>query len=458
MSKRIIHPLILFLIALLAACNTVSPITSTPQGDPLAPTQEVSSLIQATPTLQGNPLALTPEIFNPLDPSPTPSNSDLPKNCQIADLNVQIDRASGYCFAYPTRFAFGKQPMFDLQAVIGPEIGDGADPVSAIFAVESTAYNPDQSLDQQVDAYLQGFTTAAPSSLVHTQLAVDGEAAVMVDNIPVQLSWRIVFVPHQGRLYRLMYWPVDLKEAQADLDELYQTTLNSFVFISGAGTAREGQEPTVTMSINGVAQGFVSEVVAAVQPGAETAWWDPAPQFTRLSLQGYPVVNFSRQPQIFIYPVSELGMSNENASKVIASLQALIQSPQEIATLPFLPLTGDVQMMHAHLQYLDFKNGQGLRYLVQYGNGLSPINNAGLLYTYQGITRDGKFYVAAILPVNHPSLPDDATVTGKEPSEFRSNYPQYRANVAGALNIQAANTFSPDLTQLDTMLSSLEIK
>ena len=68
--------------------------------------------------------------------------------------------------------------------------------------------------------------------------------------------------------------------------------------------------------------------------------------------------------------------------------------------MPFLPLFNAAQVMHTHLQYLDFKNGQGLRYLTEFDQGIIPINNYELIYTYQGLTGDGKYYVAAVLPVN----------------------------------------------------------
>lgn len=126
--------------------------------------------------------------------------------------------------------------------------------------------------------------------------------------------------------------------------------------------------------------------------------------------------------------------------------------------MPFLPLYNAQQVMHTHLQYLDFQNGQGLRYLTQYDQAFIPINNYELIYTYQGLTSDGKYYVAAVLPVHHPSLPEDATVTGNEPPEFTSDFPTYLQNVVASLNPQAANTFTPDLTQLDAMMSSLEIR
>ena len=207
-----------------------------------------------------------------------------------------------------------------------------------------------------------------------------------------------------------------------------------------------------------MATGFQTETVAAVPASDSAPYWEVLPEYTRLTLQGYPLSNHLMMPQIFIYPVKELEEINESADMVFASLQTLLQSPQEISPMPFLPLFNAAQVMHAHVQYLDFKSGQGLRYLTEFDQGIIPINNHELIYTYQGLTSDGQYYVVAVLPVNHPSLPADENVTGNEPPEFTNDFPTYLANVVNSLNPQAANTFTPDLTQLDAMMSSLEIK
>jgi len=203
---------------------------------------------------------------------------------------------------------------------------------------------------------------------------------------------------------------------------------------------------------------FQTETVAAISDTENAPYWEILPEYTRVTLQGYPISNHLMQPQIFIYPVEELEKVNEGAVQIVALLQFLLQSPQEIATMPFLPLLNAQQVMHAHIQYLDFKNGQGLRYLTWFSQGIVPVNNYELIYTYQGLTSDGEYYVAAVLPINHPSLPADGTVTGNEPPEFTSDYATYLINVVTNLNPQTANTFTPDLTQLDTLMSSLEIK
>jgi hypothetical protein len=172
----------------------------------------------------------TPEVFIPLNPSPTPSSSDLPMTCQVTDLNVFIDRESGYCFAYPLHFT-RQDPDSSLPVITGPHLGSPSEPVYAMFTVEQAPYDPQLSLDQQVDSFLTSFSVVDPNSSPRARIIVDEQVAVLVESVPVHLSWRIVFVPHNEMLYRLMYWPVDVAEAQPDLEELYQTTLGSFSFI-----------------------------------------------------------------------------------------------------------------------------------------------------------------------------------------------------------------------------------
>lgn len=175
------------------------------------------------------PVTPTPNIMPRLNPSPTPSNSMLPLTCQVTDLNVYVNEADGYCFAYPLRFAEGNQPMLYVPAIVGPAIGNGVDPVFASFAVQITPAT-DESLRAQAEAFLKEFSTADPASFSWTQVPVGSEAGLMVEPVPVMLSWRIVFVQHNGGVFRLMYWPVDIPDAQTDLDELTQTTLGSFAF------------------------------------------------------------------------------------------------------------------------------------------------------------------------------------------------------------------------------------
>jgi hypothetical protein len=133
--------------------------------------------------------------------------------------------------------------------------------------------------------------------------------------------------------------------------------------------------PHLSLDTGSMATGFQSETVAAVPASDNAPFWEVLPEYTRVTLQGYPISSHLMQPQIFIYPANELGKVNEGADQIVASLQTLLRSPQEVTPMPFLPLFNAMQAMHTHLQYLDFKSGQGLRYLTEFDQGMIPINN-----------------------------------------------------------------------------------
>lgn len=220
----------------------------------------------------------------------------------------------------------------------------------------------------------------------------------------------------------------------------------------------ETGDPIIALETGDLAAGFWVEIVDAVAEGSSVPYWEILPEYSRATLDGYVISAHLMQPQIFVYPVEELMAANEGAAMRVADLQALLDAPQETETMPLLPLFNAAQIMHTQVQYLDFKNGRGVRYLTFLSQGIVPINNFELIYTYQGLTDDGKYYVAAILPVTHPSLPADGMVTGNEPDEFINDTQTYLANVAQALNVEASNTFTPDLTLLDAMIASMEVK
>jgi hypothetical protein len=209
--------------------------------------------------------------------------------------------------------------------------------------------------------------------------------------------------------------------------------------------------------MDGLAQAVATLVLPAVQPGADNPGAVAMPQRTLLWLYGYPVSAHAREPQIFLFTVKDLEMYDP-AAQAVQDLQALLQSQPEGKTLPFLPLTSDVQQMHAQVKPLDFKDGKGVRFLTQYGNGMSPINNQQIFYAFQGLTDDGKYYVAAVLPVFLNGLPSYPTDTSNLPLEFNSDYLTYVANTVNQLNLQPASDCAPDLGKLDALVQSIEVK
>lgn len=222
-----------------------------------------------------------------------------------------------------------------------------------------------------------------------------------------------------------------------------------------AVTAEPAQEASgeIVLDLSGAAQGQTVETVAATPAGSDAPYWEIMPQHQRITLQGYPVTDHLMQPQIFVYPVADLAQVNEAAGQAVADLQALLESQQPADRMPFLPLFNAAQVMHAQPRFLDFQNGRGLRYLTQFDQAPLPINNAELIYTFQGLTDDGQTYVAAVLPVTHPDLPASA-----QPAADLNDFAAYLAQTVAWLEQQPSGSFTPDLAQLDALIQSIEVQ
>jgi hypothetical protein len=218
-----------------------------------------------------------------------------------------------------------------------------------------------------------------------------------------------------------------------------------------------GASTDIVLDYSALAQNVTLETVAAQSASTDSPWWQAAPQYRLLTLQGYPVTSHQSKPEIFIYPAGDLVSANENMGKVAAQLQALLQTQQAEVPLPFLPLINAQQVIHPQLQNLDFKSGKGIRFLTMYSQGLVPINNFELIYTFQGLTSDGKYYIAAVLPVTNPQLPDDPNVN-EQLTGVGNDYQNYISKTASLLNEEPAGSFTPDLNKLDALISSIEVK
>ena len=207
------------------------------------------------------------------------------------------------------------------------------------------------------------------------------------------------------------------------------------------------------LDISGLAKDQTFEVVAVVPPGGDGPWWGAAPEHRLITLYGYPVYNNPALPQIFIYPTADMA-DYEAIAQQAASLKALLETRQPEEKLPFLPLTNGAQAMRVKVDYLEFKNGTGVRYLTQFNQGISPINNAQMLYTFQGLTSDGQYYVAAVLPVTHAELPSDWLVQSPQ----LSDYTAYMEKITAWLEEQPGDSLTPSLDALDAAIQSLEVK
>jgi hypothetical protein len=212
-----------------------------------------------------------------------------------------------------------------------------------------------------------------------------------------------------------------------------------------------------------LAKGVQANTLLATEPVS-----DDQPPFTvnpttyQFLFQGYLLKDTSHQAEINIYPVKEYErLDKENITPIISSLQKLLSDRPQTASgdLPLLPIWNAAQVFHSQLKYVRFQNGEGIRYITEYGQDIAPMNNNSVFYTFQGITSDGAYYVSAIFPINHPSLPAnyDEGMKGRNYEEFANNYMSYITDLQKQLNDEKEDSFNPQLTRLDAVIQTLKV-
>ncbi len=250
-----------------------------------------------------------------------------------------------------------------------------------------------------------------------------------------------------------------------------------------APTVEPTSEPTVS-PVSGVAVSFdrlsltVPTGVASGASGTlvdkfaeETgAWWELAPAHIELKLDGYALQGKIHQPQIYVYLAEEYAQMQEGAAQSLERLRAVLSRPSSTPLttrdLPAAPIFNSVQAFASHVEVIPFHHGKGVRELTQYNQGLTPVNNSGLIYQFAGLTDDGKYFVIAILPVTVPVLPEDgqpgtAVPEGGVPTlDLNSGNPDwqgYIAKVQQVLDGMQPGAFTPMLDQLDALIGTVSV-
>lgn len=208
---------------------------------------------------------------------------------------------------------------------------------------------------------------------------------------------------------------------------------------------------------------LASDVTSTVVP----AFTEPsAPEFalhpdtSQFNFVGYQSINTYHQPRIEIYAVADYEKISDFAKTTIANLKTLLaDKPADPGkNIPFLPIFNAAQVFHAQVQYLKFNGGQGIRFVTQFDQAPIPINNLEIIYTFQGLTDDGKYYISAILPVTTGSLLNSDQVSAGQYQAFGDNFQQYLQVTVQKLDAQKSSDFAPDLSLLDAMIQSLNVQ
>ncbi len=204
--------------------------------------------------------------------------------------------------------------------------------------------------------------------------------------------------------------------------------------------------------------------------GQDLPSWGLTPGHTILKLEGYRLQGKFHQPQIYVYPAQAYAEMLPGAFESIRRLDNILYGPGgpslNADQLPAIPFFNAQQVFSANAQVISFQNGGGVRFVTEYAQYAASANNQDLFYHFQGVTRDGAYYIIAILPISHPKLaetsdPSAALPPGGIPypdfADPNADVQGYYTAVTALLNAAPQDEFTPTLNQLDLLIQSMMI-
>jgi hypothetical protein len=203
--------------------------------------------------------------------------------------------------------------------------------------------------------------------------------------------------------------------------------------------------------------------------GADVPAWGRTPGHIEMQLESYILQGRFHEPRIYVYPALEYAQMLPAAFESIHRLDNILYppgGPDLNNPLPAIPFFNDQQVFASNVKVISFQNGQGVRFLTQYAQYSAPANNRDLFYEFQGVTRDGAYYIVAILPIRNPMLAETSDAgaplpVGGVPYSYmidpNTDMQLYYRSVTDVLNATPADTFTPTLNQLDQLIQSMSI-
>jgi hypothetical protein len=247
--------------------------------------------------------------------------------------------------------------------------------------------------------------------------------------------------------------------------------------LTGAGAIASQADAKKQVSYEGIsftydaslATSVTAQTVSEQKQTQGVADWQTHPEHVKFEFRGFARSGFD--PAIFIFPVRgkyvELDPGDPHATdpwlnRVVALQDILARKPvwskprwlsgSALYSPPFLPPINAATIFIGKQSYMGFRSGSAVRCLVQLTQQPNPIPSDEVLYSFQGLTSDGKSYLAARFP---------AFLTGPHPTPTGSSDPNWVDNYNQGLMQQIdqarSSDFFPDLDKLDQMMASVRI-
>jgi hypothetical protein len=190
------------------------------------------------------------------------------------------------------------------------------------------------------------------------------------------------------------------------------------------------------------------------------------PPYTTFHFPTYSRQNIDSQPEVRVYEVGGDMQDYPFPLNVLDALQTEVtQRPEPVTWFNGAPL-------HSRQSYLSFASGSGVRGLVQYMQDRFFYTNNGLIYEFNGLTQDGRYFVSVRFPLDVPFLmelsrPDPLTNLNPQaiaipgwPNDYQQQAPivdAYNTEALSRLEQMSDRDALPNIALLDALVQSIQV-
>lgn len=223
---------------------------------------------------------------------------------------------------------------------------------------------------------------------------------------------------------------------------------------------RFSYESSVATSVN--VFNFAGDATDLQQPGGPEAAHTEFLLYSQLPVPAY----FDAAGYIRVYELAALNTYPEQPA-VVQQLQTLLTDRPNLAAymvadetnqfaLPFLPLQPASQVLRSNAQYIENDTIAGIRYISAYRQDVSPLLASDFWYTFQGLSKDGRYYISAVFQADTALFPAEFPADFDE-AAFGAGLTAYLNESIATLNAAQPTDFAPSLTSLDAIVQSFTV-
>lgn len=198
---------------------TNSPATATP----------VPTALPTLPSVEQTDDTPNTDTIVPTDdgvPAEELENSQLPQVEECPSITNGTQRLrnprQGYCLLYPAEYKVEKLTTNETLLVIGGQLNH-SDPRVSIQVTPADTRSASEIADQIVAEF------DIDNGIERSEIALDGETAVLLDGLLGQNQYRQIIAVHTGQVFTLTFSPLN-PDASAQLETLYAQIVDSFTF------------------------------------------------------------------------------------------------------------------------------------------------------------------------------------------------------------------------------------